>query len=65
MWKGNYDLEINVFKHFKNVMVLKSNSYSATVQTKENNKNKDTKTFVVMASYFVKLQSRAESEEEK
>lgn len=22
MWKGNYDLEMNVFKHFKNVMVL-------------------------------------------
>lgn len=55
MWKGNYDLEMNVFKHFKNVVVLKSNSYSATVQTKENGKNKDTKTFVVMASYFIEL----------
>ena len=55
MWKGNYDLEMNVFKHFKNVVVLKSNSYSATVQTKENGKNKATNTFVVMASYFIEL----------
>lgn len=52
MWNGNYDLEMQALNHFKNVQVLKSNSYSVTLQTKETNKNKDPKTFVVMKSYF-------------
>ena len=52
MWDSNYELEKQALNSFKNVSVLKSNSYSVTLQTKETNKNKEPKAFVVMASYF-------------
>ena len=52
---SNYDLERQALNHFKNALVLKSNDYSVTMQTKETDKNKDPKTFVVMASYFTKI----------
>ena len=50
MWNGNYDLEMQALNHFKNVQVLKSNSYSVTLQTRETNKNKDPKTKTLLFS---------------
>ena len=54
----NYELEKESLRYFKNVLVLKSNNYSVTLKTKEKDRNKEPKTFVVMKSYFTSMKGR-------